>query len=393
MMPLYFLPQAPASSESAPLSKDRSSSRTIGKALQLKNWVLWLAALLCAAAVMYWGLIASDRYVSEAHVIIQQIDSPTGKGLDISSMIGMSGGPTRADQMFLRDHLLSVDMLAKIDSQLGLREHYSDRHYDMLSRLWSKDISQEWFHSYYLRRIGVALDENAGVLIVRAEAFTPEKAYEITSLLVEEGERYMNQMAHRLAQEQVAFIEKQVEQTSERVIKARQAVLTFQNERNLVSPQGTAEALFAIISQLEGRLIALKTQRDSLLGYQQAQSPAVVDLDLQIAAVNKQIAREQARLTSSQRQTLNRIVEEYQRLEMNAEFAREMYKAGLTALEKQRVEAGRMLKMVSVLQHPTHPQYPLEPRRTYNTAVFILSTILVAGILTLLKVIVRDHRD
>ena len=191
----------------------------------------------------------------------------------------------------------------------------------------------------------------------------------------------------------MAFIEKQVEQTSERVIKARQAVLTFQNERNLVSPQGTADALFGIISQLEGQLIALKTQRDSLLGYQQAQSPAVVDLDLQIAAVNKQIAREQARLTSSQRQTLNRIVEEYQRLEMNAEFAREMYKAGLTALEKQRVEAGRMLKMVSVLQHPTHPQYPLEPRRTYNTTVFILSTLLVAGILTLLKVIIRDHRD
>jgi capsular polysaccharide transport system permease protein len=393
MMPLYFIPQAPASSESAPLSKVRSSSRTIGKALHLKSWVFWLAALLCVAAVMYWGMIASDRYVSEAHVIIQQIDSPGGTGLDISSMIGMSGGSTRADQMFLRDHLLSVDMLAKLDSQLGLREHYSDRRYDMLSRLWSKDISQEWFHSYYLRRIGVALDENAGVLIVRAEAFTPEKAHEIASLLVEEGERYMNQMAHRLAQEQVAFIEKQVEQISERVIKARQAVLTFQNERNLVSPQGTAEALFGNISQLEGRLIALKTQRDALLGYQQAQSPAVVDLDLQVAAVKKQIAQEQARLTSSQRQTLNRIVEEYQRLEMNAEFAREMYKAGLTALEKQRVEAGRMLKMVSVLQRPTNPQYPLEPRRIYNTAVFILSTLLLTGILTLLKVIVRDHRD
>ena len=392
-MPLYFIPQAPASSESAPLSKIRSSSRTIGKVLQLKSWVFWLAALLCVAAVMYWGLITSDRYVSEAHVIIQQIDPPAGTGLDISSMIGMSGGSTRTDQMFLRDHLLSVDMLAKLDSQLGLREHYSDRRYDMLSRLWSQDISQERFHSYYLSRIGVVFDDNAGVLIIRVEAFTPEKAHDIASMLVEEGERYMNQMDRRLAQEQVAFIEKQVEQISERVITARQAVLTFQNERNLVSPQGTAEALFGIISQLEGRLIELKTQRDALLGYQQAQSPAVVDVDLQVAAVKKQIAREQARLTSSERQTLNRIVEEYQRLEMNAEFAREMYKAGLTALEKHRVEAGRMLKMVSVLQRPTHPQYPLEPRRIYNTTVFILSTLLLAGILTLLKVIVRDHRD
>jgi len=393
MMPLYFIPPAPASSESAAQSKVRSSTQAIVKALQRKSWVFWLAVLLCIVAVMYWGLIASDRYVSEAHVIIQQTDSPVVPSLDISSMIGTSGGPTRADQLLLRDHLLSVDMLAKLDSQLGLREHYSDRRNDMLSRLWSQDISQEWFHWYYLRRTGVELDEYAGVLIVRAEAFTPEKAHEIASVLVEEGERYMNQVAHRLAQEQVAFIEKQVAQMSERVIKARQAVLIFQNERNLVSPQGTAEALFGIISQLEAQLITLKTQREALLGYQHARSPAVVDLDLQVAAMKKQIAQEQTRLTSSERQTLNRIVEEYQRLEMNAEFAQETYKSGLTALEKQRVEAGRMLKMVSVLQSPTHPQYPLEPRRMYNTMVFILSTLLLSGILNLLRVIVREHRD
>lgn len=393
MMPLYFIPPAPASSESAAQSKIRSSTQAIVKALQRKSWVFWLAVLLCVVAVMYWGLIASDRYVSEAHVIIQQTDSPVATSLDILSMIGTSGGPTRADQLLLRDHLLSVDMLAKLDSQLGLREHYSDRRNDVLSRLWTPDISQEWFHWYYLRRTGVELDEYAGVLIVRAEAFTPEKAHEIASVLVEEGERYMNQVAHRLAQEQVAFIEKQVAQMSERVIKARQAVLIFQNERNLASPQGTAEALFGIISQLEAQLITLKTQREALLGYQHARSPAVVDLDLQVAAVKKQIAQEQTRLTSSQRQTLNRIVEEYQRLEMNAEFAQETYKSGLTALEKQRVEAGRMLKMVSVLQSPTHPQYPLEPKRMYNTTVFILSTLLLSGILNLLRVIVREHRD
>ena len=393
MMPLYFIPPAPASSESAAQPKIRSSTQAIVKALQRKSWVFWLAVLLCIMAVMYWGLVASDRYVSEAHVIIQQTDSPVASSLDILSMIGTSGGPTRADQLLLRDHLLSVDMLAKLDSQLGLREHYSDRRNDMLSRLWSPGISQEWFHWYYLRRTGVELDEYAGVLIVRAEAFTPEKAHEIASELVEEGERYMNQMAHRLAQEQVAFIEKQVAQMSERVIKARQAVLIFQNERNLVSPQGTAEALFGIISQLEGQLITLKTQRDALLGYQHAREPSSRRFGFASCRGEKANWQEQARLTSSERQTLNRIVEEYQRLEMNAEFAQEMYKSGLTALEKQRVEAGRMLKMVSVLQSPTHPQYPLEPRRMYNTVVFILSTLLLSGILSLLRVIVREHRD
>lgn len=393
MMSMHFIPPAQAPYGGTAPSKIRTSTRAIFKPLQRKSWVFWLAVLLCLAAMMYWGLIASNRYVSEAHVIIQQTDAPVGPNPDISSLIGMSGGPTRADQLLLRNHLLSVDMLEKLDAQLGLREHYSDRRYDRLSRLWSQDISQEWLHWYYLWRVSVEFDEYAGVLIVRAEAFTPEKAHAIANTLVEEGERYMNQVGHRLAQAQVAFIETQVTQISERVIKARQAVLLFQNERNLVSPKGTAEALFGIISQLEGQLTTLKTQRDALLGYQHARSPAVVDLDLQIAAVNKQIAQEQTRLTSSERQTLNRIVEEYQRLELDAEFAQELYKTALGSLERQRVEAARTLKMVSVLQSPTHPQYPLEPRRIYNTVVFILTTLLLSGILALLRVIVREHRD
>ena len=358
-----------------------------------KSAIWGVALIACMLAVMYWGVLASDRYVSEAHIVIQQTDAPVGPSLDLSSLVGMSGGTNRVDQMLLRDHLLSVDMLEKLDARLGLRDHYSDRSWDLLSRLWQRDISLEWFHSYYLRRVSVEFDEYVGVLVIQAEGFTPEKAHEISSALVEEGERYMNELGHRLAQEQVSFIEKQVAVINERLIRARQAVLKFQNERNLVSPQGTAEALFAIVSQLEGQLTTLKTQRDALLGFQHVQSPAVIDLDMQIQAVTKRIVTEQARLTSSERQTLNQIIEEYQRLELEAEFVGEMYKTALGALEKQRIDAARTLKMVSVLQRPTQPQYPLEPRRIYNIVVFALVTLMVAGIASLLQVIVREHLD
>jgi capsular polysaccharide transport system permease protein len=212
-------------------------------------------------------------------------------------------------------------------------------------------------------------------------------------MLVDEGERYMNLMAHRLAQEQVGFIERQVSQLSDRLMDARRAVLNYQNERNMVSPQGTAENLFAIVNQLEGQLATLKTQRDALLGIVHPKSPAVIDLDLQIAAVKKQIAQEQTRLTSSDTRTLNTAIEEFQRLQMNAEFAQELYKTALAALERGRVDAGRTLKMVSVLQQPTHPQYPMQPRRIYNAVVFIIATLMLVGILNLLGIIIREHRD
>ena len=393
MRPLNFIPPNQHQPSVATLSTIPTSIGRRFKPFRRNGYTFWLALVLCVLAIIYWGLVASDRYVSEAHVIIQQTDTPMNQPMDLSSLLGGSGAPNRGDQLLLRDHLLSVDMLLKLDAELDLREHYSDRRRDPISRMWSADMSQEWFHRYYLSRVSVEFDEYAGVLVIRTEAFSPEKARAVTSMLIEEGQRYMNGVARGLAQEQVSFIEKQVGQISERVMQARQAVLAYQNERNLVSPQGAAENVFAIINQLEGQLTTLKTQREALLGYLHPRNPSVIELDLQIAAVKKQITQEQARLTSSGHQTLNRAIEEFQRLQMNAEFAQDMYKTALAALEKGRAESRKTLRMMSVLQSPTHPQYPMEPRRIYNTAVFILATLMLAGIVGLLSTIIREHRD
>jgi capsular polysaccharide transport system permease protein len=105
------------------------------------------------------------------------------------------------------------------------------------------------------------------------------------------------------------------------------------------------------------------------------------------------MSQEQAKLASPNGKTLNRTVEEFQRLEMEAAFAQDIYKTGLMALEKGRIEATRMIKKVSVLQAPTIPEYALEPRRFYNTLVFMLVALLLAGVAHLLAAIVRDHKD
>jgi capsular polysaccharide transport system permease protein len=122
-------------------------------------------------------------------------------------------------------------------------------------------------------------------------------------------------------------------------------------------------------------------------------SPAIVELNQQIAAVEKQLVQEKARLTSPTNKTLNRTLEEFQRLQLMAEFALEVYKTALTGLEKGRIEATRTLKKVSVLQSPFEPQYPVEPRRIYNTVIFILVALLIAAIMHLVAAIIRDHQD
>lgn len=359
----------------------------------LRHRAFGIALVASLAAAFYWGIIASDRYVSEAHVIIQRIDLAGGQSKDFAGLLGSFGDGSRADQLLLRDYLLSADMLKKLDARLNLRSHYSEWYRDPLSRMWFEDTPLELFHRHFLSMVSVEFDDYAGVLVVKAQGYDPKTAHALAAMLVEEGEHYMNAMAHDLARDQVAFLERQVADMSARTIRARQAVLDYQNSKGLVSPQGTAENLAVIINRLEAQLAELRTRHAAMLGYLMPDSPNIAELNMQIAAVEKQIRQEQTRLVSPNGKMLNSIVEEFQRLQLNAEFAQDVYKTALVALERGRIEATRTLKKVSVLQAPTEPQYPLEPRRIYNIVVFILASLLLAGVVHLLAAIIRDHKD
>ena len=355
--------------------------------------ILGIAIIVSLLAAVYWLVIASDRYVSDAHIIIERTDLAGGQSMDFSSLLGGSISGSRADQLLLRDHLLSVDMLKKIDSALNLRAHYSDKHRDPLSRMWFQNTPIEKFYLYYLSRVNIEFDDYAGVLIIKAQAYDPKTAHTITTQLVQEGERFMNETAHNLAQEQVAFLEKQVAEMNVRVMQARQAVLNYQNKQGLVSPQATTENIAGIIAKLEADRTGLETQLSANLAYLVPNHPSIVQINQQIEAVKKQILQEQTKLASTKGNTLNSAVEEFQRLEMEAAFTQDVYKTALVALEKGRIEATRTIKKVSVPQKPTLPEYPVEPRRLYNTLVFFLIAMLLAGVAHLLTAIVRDHKD
>lgn len=357
-----------------------------------KRPLLGMAMLASLLAALYWGLFASDRYVSEAHVVIQRTDTGTSQTPDFSGLLGGMAG-NRHDQLLMREHMLSVDMLRKLDSRLHLRRHYSDRQRDIVSRLWAPDVSLEQFHRHFLSRVSVEFDEINGVLTVRSEAYEPAVAHAITATLLDEGGAFMNDMAHSLAREQVAFLEKQVTDLHQRAAAARQAVIRYQNQHGLASPLATAESISTIVATLEARRADLQMRRASALSYLVPDHPDVVQLDQQLAAVSQQIVAERAKLAAPKGGRLNSTIEEFQRLEAESVFAQEMVKSAMTALEKGRIDALRNVKKVSVLQAPTEPEYALEPRRIYNIVVFALMAFLMAGVLHLVAAIVRDHKD
>lgn len=359
--------------------------------IKLFQLLIRLVLLVSMAAVSYWLFIASDRYVSEASVIVRKTDSVAAPTPDLSMLIAGIAGVNRNDQLLLREYLLSVDMLKKLDAELNLKSHYSDWRRDWISRMWLTDM--EWFHRHYLSRVAIVYDDYAGVLRIKAQAYDAATARAIADILVREGERYMNQLGHEVAQTQVNFLATQVDQAQMRFQQASQRLLAFQNKKGLLSPQATAESLNVLIAKLEEQRAQLQTQLASLPKNLDRDHPNIVMLRQSLAAVDKQIADEKAKLANPAGKTLNIAMEEFQRLQMEVTFTQELYKTALAALEKGRIDATRMLEKVSVLQAPTLAEYPMEPRRIYNAFITLLFGLMLVGILKLLESIVLDHVD
>jgi len=201
--------------------------------VSVPRFTTYATLIACGLAVLYWSVIASDRYVSEARIVMPKSEVSSAPSLDLGSLITSAVGGGRSDQLLLRDYLLSVDNLNRLDKALDLRSHYSDTKRDILSRMWAKDVPQEWFYRYFLSRVNIDFDDYAGVLVIRVEAYDPKTAQAIGTMLVDEGERY------------------------------------------------------ALMQDL-------RTRRNQLLRFLSPQAPAIADLDFQIAANEKRIAEERA---------------------------------------------------------------------------------------------------
>src|SRR5690554_5966389 len=131
------------------------------------HWAVAFVVIL--GAMLYWSLMATERYVSTAHVVMESPEiNPTG--MNISSLL--SGSVGSGDLLLLRDHMLSVDMLMRLQDELDLRSHYSDSNIDYWSRL-SADAPIESFYKYMQKRMKIEFDDYASVLRVQVQAYTP----------------------------------------------------------------------------------------------------------------------------------------------------------------------------------------------------------------------------
>jgi capsular polysaccharide transport system permease protein len=350
---------------------------------------LWVVACF-AIAVIYFGLIASDRYVSRAQLVIKQADQI--KMLpDALSMLGL-GGSNHEDILLTQDYLQSPDLLSKLNKELGLKAHYQSHKVDYFSRLPS-DVSQEEFIKYYRNHLTLRLDDTSGVLTIEFQAFEPAYGQRVVNLMLKESESFINKLGHQVALEQLAFVEREVNRAYQRVQDEKAKVLEFQNTHNLISPESTSTARLGVVSEIEGQLAQQQAQLKQLQSYMKETAPAVISVQARVDALTQQLAQEKARLTGTDKDAMNEVTAQYMDVKTQATLAADLYKSGLISLEQARVEAYRKLKHLLVVSKPTLAEDAEYPRRLYNLATIGVLLCLLYGLIVMGLATLREHQD
>lgn len=353
---------------------------------------LFLIVLVPALGLSYYvGLVMTDRHATDAGIMIKRQESgPSISGL--GAALGLSSVSGTEDERILLAYILSFDMLNQLNAELNLREHFTQPGIDFYSRLDS-EASREEFLKYFRKHVSVRQDTTTGLLNIQVQAFDPEYSLKMMERILFHSEAFVNDISQSLAEQQVAFMRSEVERAETTLREQKDSLLRFQNQNQLLSPQGQSEALMGVINSLQADLIREEAQLSQLQSYLNPDAPQIVSSRSRIQALQREIDRQSARLVGEGTQQLNELNAQFANLQLSLEFATNNYTTALNAFEMARTEASRKLRNLVVVTSPQLSEEAQYPKRAYWVITWLIGALLVYGILQLVFSIIREHLD
>lgn len=343
-------------------------------------------------AAIYFLLIASPRYVSEAHFIVRtpQQGQPSSLGIALQG-VGLTNAPS--DTFAVHEYIRSRDSLRELSRRFDLPAILGPSGVDIFSRYprpW-ESASQEGLHKGFRRFVTAGYDSTTGISVLRVEAFRARDAQAVAEALLVGGEQLVNRLNERASSDAVAEAAQARDEAQTRLAEANRQLTLFRNRERFIDPARTALESSQLIGGLLATVAALKAER-SQLAAEAPSSPQLPTLDTRIAAFERQIAAERAKIAGDAGSLAPRIGA-YEELMLNRELADKELAAATAALTNAEQHARRQKLYLDRIVNPSLPDKPTQPKRWLAVLTVFASTLLAYAVGWMLYAGVREHRQ
>lgn len=362
---------------------------------RLKKLNLLFVATVAAPtliATLYYGLVASDIYVSETRFVVRSAQRAVQTSMVGALLEGTGFGRGQDEAYPVIDYIQSRDALTELNQHNYVLDAYSKQG-DFFSRFNATlDGSFESLWKYYGKRIvSVNLDSASSIATLQVRAYTAEDAHRISSQLLTLSERLVNRMNERATTDTVQFAQHQVDLAASKAKDAAVALAAYRNSNSVFDPEKQSALQLQQVTSLQTQLFAAQTQLRQLQSIA-PQNPQVAVLKNSISETEQQIKEATGGVAGS-RNSLSNKTASYTRLQLDAQFADKQLASAMAAMETARAEAQRQQLYLERLVQPNTPDVAIEPKRLKSIFEVFALGMIAWGILSLLLAGVREHHD
>lgn len=353
---------------------------------------LIVVGLPTLVGALYYGAIASPRYVSESHFVVRSAGSvqPTGLGLALQG-VGISGGMN--DAFAVHQYLTSRDSMKALQARFNLKAMLSPKGVDWFSRAplpWEGQ-SEESLYKGFQRRLTVGYDATTGISTLRVETFSAKDAKTINAAMLDGGEALVNRLNERSSANAVRDAQRSYEQASAEVTAAQEALTALRNSAQFIDPRAAVAETAEVVGGLLVTIAQLRAERAQLAA-EAPSSPQLPNLDSRIAAYERQVAEARAKATGGA-SSLAPKIGAYEDLVMRREIADKVMAQATAALLTAEQDARRQKLYLDRIVEPNQPDKPTEPKRLMALLTIFASSLLIYAIGWLVWAGVREHRQ
>ncbi|WP_059529041.1 hypothetical protein [Burkholderia cepacia] len=345
---------------------------------------------------VYYGLIASDLYVSESTFVIRSTQKNTpSTGLVGAFLQGSGLSSSSSENAYaVTDYMTSRDALSAINQNDDFVTAYGSGRGDFISRFGflGAYTTFEDLVRYFRRRVDVRYDTDTGITTLSVEGFAAADAKKFNEKLLELGEKRVNEMNTRAMQDTIRVAQIEVNRAEENVQRAAKSILAFRQNKSVFDPEKQSELQLQRAALLQNELVSNRTQLAQLQLISPA-NPQIPALKGKIANLEAEVANLTHTVTGKSDASLSIKSADYERLALNREFADKQLSSAMASLEAARSDAMRQQLYVERISQPNSPDKAMRPYRVRSVLTTFVLGLIVWGCLSLLIASVKEHRD
>jgi capsular polysaccharide transport system permease protein len=364
-----------------------------------RHWGLVLSLLIMvilptAISAYYLWFRAADQYISRVGFSVRTEDSSSA--IELLGGITNLSGSSSSDTDILYEFLQSQELVERIDTELDLRSIWSrvdpadDPVFAYHAPGTIEDLLDHWD-----RQVRIYYASGTGLIDLEILAFAPQDARSIAQLIFEESSAMINQLSAIAREDAISYARDELDQAEERLARARIALAEWRNENQTVDPTADTAGQMGLVTNLQAQLaealIELDILRDTTT---RDDDPRITQAERRITFIENRIEAERAVLGTSGagRVAFADLVGEYERLQVDREFAEQAYTTALAAFDGARNEARRQSRYLAAHVRPTLAESSGFPDRPVKLITISIFAFLIWTVVILVAYSLRDRR-